>query len=367
MLRLHDIAILGGTPAGYAAAYYLAKKKCDVVVLDVPQQGAQCPLADWVSADFFHLPHLPRDLAKACKAQAFKTVVYHSNDLSRTAEQRSASNVGHFLQTSELTRVLAAAAKKAGAKIRTSTTPPAIRLDEDHVELVGSAQVAARLLIFVQGRPNDALGDLALPARTIGPSPLVVAGLDCHIDEPLDGALHVLELPERTELGVFFCVGNLLHLRVISSSAASLTRAAELSAMVSVLQRGKLLPTNLPLGRARGAVWRPPAGMALELETHLAKRSVLAGTAGGFAEAITGQALVPTVASAILAAEAGLAALGTQDVQDALTGYEKAWRKQLEGRLRPPTTPFQMLLPLMFANKKVAQKLTQALLTGEGI
>ena len=149
-----------------------------------------------------------------------------------------------------------------------------------------------------------------------------------------------MEEPERSEIGLFFITDDRLHLRIISSSPAAGTRAAELSALVARLQQAGSVPANLPLHRAKGAVWRPPAGAALEMETHVAKRCLLAGTAGGFCEPVTGQTLYPSVASALLAAQAAAKALDTRDVHAALETYrtylaEAPWRAVSFGQPRP--------------------------------
>lgn len=199
-----------------------------------------------------------------------------------------------------------------------------------------------------------------------------MAALDVPLSSPADAkqvgkALNVVELPERTELGMYFAVGPTLHLRVVSSSPAAGTRAAELSAMLATLQAAELLPARLSLGRARGAVWLPPAGVALELETHVAKRCLLVGTAGGFAEAVTGQTLAASVRSALLAADVARKALDSDDCQEALMHFKTVWRRSLADFIRPPNTSLQMLLPLLFANKRIIGRFTAALLEGKNI
>jgi flavin-dependent dehydrogenase len=367
MTTRHDVAILGATPCGFAAAYMLAKAKKDVVVVAAPLSSAHCPLSDWVSADFFHLARLPAGLAKAAKAKPFKTIHYHNVALDNCVKHPKRSVLGYFLPPSALTAALAAAAKKAGVRVRPSTTTPVIELEEDRIVLAGSSEVAAKLLIVVDGQPYDVLSDLGLATRTPRAAPLMVAGLDIPCDRADDGALHVVEEPERSEMGIFFAVGGHLHLRLISTSPAAGTRAAELSALLGRLQQTGVLPANLPLHRARGAVWRPPAGMAMELETHVAKRCLLAGTAGGFAEAVTGQAAYTAVTSALVAAEVAAKALAEPDVHATLLDFRTSWRRQLEQRLLRPGTSLQVLLPLVFANPKVAQRLTAILLRGQDI
>ncbi len=137
--------------------------------------------------------------------------------------------------------------------------------------------------------------------------------------------------------------------------------------MLSSLQRAGMLPADLPLGRARGAVWHPPAGAALEMESHVAKRCILAGTAGGFCEPVTGQTLRPSVESALLAAQAALAALQSANTQETLMEFKTAWREHLARYLRPPSIPLHLLLPLLFVNRSMVDKFTRALLYGESI
>jgi flavin-dependent dehydrogenase len=365
MTVLYDVAILGATPAGFAAAYVLAKAGKKVIVVAAPPSAAPCPLADWVSADLFRLTRLPAGLAKAAKTRPFQAIHYHSVALDRRVEYRRRSAMGYFLQPSDLTAALASAARKAGAKVSSSSTLPVIKLEEDGILLSGSCEVAAQVLIIAEGQPHDVLDDLGLAVRTPRSAPLIVAGLDVPFGGKNDGALHVVEEPERSEIGMFFVVGGHLHLRVISSSPAIGTRAAELSALVARLQQAGLIPAKLSLHCARGAVWRPPAGAALELETHAAKRCLLAGTAGGFAEVVTGQTLYTSVASALLAAEVAGKALARKDPQTTLAEYGTSWRRQLEKRLLRPSTPFQVILPLVFANPKVAKRLTSILLCGQ--
>jgi hypothetical protein len=373
MKHMYDVAVLGTTPAGLAAACYMAKKKRDVVVVDGPRHGTECPLADWLPKGFFRQSKLPTGLAAKSRAVDFARVYYHNADLSKQVEYRSRTTAGHFVQTASLAKALRSAATKLGVRVRTTATNPAIQLEEDHVGLLGTSQVHAKLLIIAQSRPNDVLGELAMPLRAVPGSSLVIAGLDIPLKSrraavrKLAGALHVVELRERTELGIFFVVGSVLHIRVISNSVASGTRAAELSGMVSALQQGGVLPSDLSLGQAKGAVWRPPAGVALELETHVAKRCLLAGTAGGFVESITGQSMPASVQSALLAADVALEALTSPEPQGTLMKFKTSWRRSLADYLRPPNTSLHMLLPLLFVNQRIVSKFTRALLYGENI
>ena len=372
MAKQYDVAVLGATPAGLAAGCKLAEKGLATVVVSSPETPAECPLSDWASRDLLRMTALPKTAIKLCKANTFSSVKYYNSSLDTQIVHPSRSELGCMVQPSELSQALTVAARKAGAKVVSTTNPPTIELKEDCIRLLGSRQVQAKILIIAQGQPAAVLSDLAMPRRSVPRSPLVLAGLEIPIKSPklereLAGSLHVLERKERTELGIFFCVGQWLHVRIISSSPAAGTRAAELSEMLADLQRAKVLPHDLPLGRAKGAVWHPPAGIALDFETHVTKRCLLAGTAGGFADIITGQTLAPTIRSALIAADVAAFALAGKNHQDTLMQFKTAWRKPLAERLRPPGTSLHMLLPLLFVNKRLAAQFTRTLLFGESI
>jgi flavin-dependent dehydrogenase len=369
---MYDVAVLGGTPAGFAAACHLAGKGVDVAVVGPPPHAIECPLWDWVPRGFFRLSFLPKTFPRRCGAVSFRRICYHNVSMTDVVRYTARASAGHFVHADKLTKALKSAASKAGASVRSTQTEPAIRLEEDAIALVGTTQTWAKLLIIASDRPSEVISELALPARTVPRSSLSAAGLDVPVGNDaelraLRGALHIVEMPERSELGMFFVSPDSLHLRMISSTTAAGVRAAELSAMLNGLQQAGLLPASLALARARGAVWRPPAGVALELETHVAKRCLLAGTAGGFVDSITGHTLWPTVKSALLAAEVVSSALKSRDPQEALMSFKDIWRSSLADYLRPPNTSLHMLLPLLFANRRVASKFTRALLYGANI
>jgi len=384
MTTMYDMMILGATPAGCAAAYVLAKRKHRVALVDAPAATAESPLADWVPKGFFDVANLPRGLEAACGAVAFSRVVYHNAELSKSVEHAGRGAVGFFVPAGQLAAALKKAAVKAGAKVLPVDRLPRITLREDHAELAGdtaAGDIHGKLLMIAMNRPRDVIGELALPVQSVPQPPMVVAALDVPLPtkagkgksassasslKTLAGAMHVVENHERSDMGLFFRSDHSVHIRLISASVASGTRAEELSVMVHRLQRAGQLP-DLPLTKARGAVWYPPAGVALELETHVAKRCLLVGTAGGFAESITGQTLYPGVRSAMMAADIAASALAKPRVQEELMRFKTAWRKTLADYLRPPNTSLQMLLPLLFVNRQIVPKFTKALLLGENI
>jgi flavin-dependent dehydrogenase len=388
MARLHDVLILGATPAGYAAATYLAEHKYDVLVIDAPPIDpagvpVECPLADWVPATLFtpgkgKVPAgISKNLVKDAGAETFHAVHYHDVNLQRSARYALKEPAGYFVSPDALGKAMRNEAVVAGATVRSTRNPVKIRPQEDHVDVVTSRPIHGRLLIVAHDTPEAILAQLGRPMREAS-RPMTAVGLDVPIapndrkradawHRPLRDALHVVELPERSELGLFFVAGDVLHLRVLSTSAAAGNRSAELTGMIQALQKAKALPPDLDLAHARGAVWRPSSAAALEQETHEAKRCLLAGSAGGFSESVTGQAIYPAIRSGLLAAATIQKALSSKNPQETLMTFKDTWRKALADYLRPPNTSLAMLLPLLFVNEGVVEKFSRALLYGEDI
>jgi flavin-dependent dehydrogenase len=374
MAKIFDIAILGGTPAALAAGYALAKDGLSVVLVDSPTEGDESPLTDWTPASLFTLDQMPKSLPKKCGATPFRSVRYHSVDFTKHAEHRGRTVLGYFLDPGKLCKALSADARKAGVSIRKTNALPDVELQESGVVLSGTCKSRARLLLFACGSASAAIGHLSLPNSGSFPSQLSVAGLDIPLSAAMakdmtDKSLNVAETPKRTNLGMYYVAGNTLHARVMSESVGEGPGAGELSNLVVALRNAGLVPERLSLGKASGAIWRPQAGVAMEMNSHAAKRCLLAGSAGGFAAAVTGQTLYPSVHSALLAARCASAVLdqGDENLQEHLGEFKTLWRDALGQYLCPPDASLQMLVPLLFANKRVVPRFTRSLLNGDKI
>ena len=70
---------------------------------------------------------------------------------------------------------------------------------------------------------------------------------------------------------------------------------------------------------------------------------------------------------ALLAAEVAATALNARNTQDSLMRFKTSWRNRLADSLRPPNTAPQMLLPLLFVNRRIIGKFARALLHGKSM
>jgi hypothetical protein len=370
MAKVHDIAVLGATAAGYVAAAALARHKHTVVVVDAPAGRTESPLADWIPSD------LPADCellrkAKPALGVPFKSMVFHSADLTRLAEYTSRGTLGYLLRSELLLEKLDALARKGGVEKVKLEQPPRLEMRETAVRLHGPRELFSQLLLIAQDNPAEVLANLALPVRMIPPERMTVCGLDVPLSRGRGAkaapALHVVAFGGTDMMGVFFAVDGLMHVRIVSAVFAPPATIDSLVKLISGLQSKGLIEGRLELNKAKAAIWHPPGGMALELETHLAKRTLLLGTAGGFASATTGQTLDPSVRSALVAADVAGKALHSRKVQETLWEYKNQWRATLAERIRPPGTSLQMLLPMVLSNKVIMGKFVRAFLYGQSL
>ena len=138
--------------------------------------------------------------------------------------------------------------------------------------------------------------------------------------------------------------------------AQQLIEAGELSGCVA----GMLNPAAVRL--------RPgPSRLALEIESHVDKRLLLIGDAGGFISEISGEGIFPAMWSACLAVESIAAAVGSRHPQDELRQFNIAWRSTMADYLRPPNTDMHFLLPLIFSNQAMADRMAAAFWEGQNI
>lgn len=102
------------------------------------------------------------------------------------------------------------------------------------------------------------------------------------------------------------------------------------------------------------------------METHVGKRCVLIGEAGGFVSAFSNEAIYPCMSSGWTAADAAVRALQAPVLQDELLSFSSAWRAELADYLRLPNTDLALLMPLVFNNPQMSARVARAFLLGQG-
>jgi flavin-dependent dehydrogenase len=134
---------------------------------------------------------------------------------------------------------------------------------------------------------------------------------------------------------------------------------------VTVLRRHEVLKPGgeVPIGDAQ-TMDLPLAG-ALAHE-GVANRTLLVGPAGGFYSA-TGEDVYPNCWSALFAADTIKKALKEPHLQDALQPYRQKWRTTLGDYLRGPQQNLRFLLPLVYRNQVMTDRLAESILVGKSL
>jgi hypothetical protein len=98
----------------------------------------------------------------------------------------------------------------------------------------------------------------------------------------------------------------------------------------------------------------------------VANRTLLIGPAGGFYSA-TGEDVYPNCWSALYAAEVMKKSLKEPHLQDALQAFRQRWRTTLGDYLRGPQMDLRFLLPLVYRNQEMTNRLAESILSGRSI
>lgn len=377
MPKIYDIAVLGGTAAGYVAAEALAKKGHSVIVLSSSATAGdtEAPLGDWIPADIFTAWLPLRKVRTAATDWPFRAVHFHSADLKGHAVYRSRSVAGFVLRPVKFIKTLAESARQSGARILRLKHRVEISLRETFVILNEKAssqrEFRAAVLLVAAGRPSEIMNSLAIPGQNAPEGRVTIGELAVRLRpadrKSMDKDVHIVAFAEGERFGMFFQGACDLHVRIIHLVGGDSHSAAAVVRFIRGLQQADLLPKTLDLSKATAGLWHPPGGAALEMDTHTAKRTLLLGTAGGFASAMTGATLGPAIISALVAADVADRALRSNRLQETLADFKDQWRETLAGCIRPPGMPLQMMLPMAMTNKTMTARFAKAFLYGQSI
>ncbi|MDD4891036.1 MAG: hypothetical protein PHU85_14030 [Phycisphaerae bacterium] len=150
-----------------------------------------------------------------------------------------------------------------------------------------------------------------------------------------------------------------------TNGRSSLDPADVMAAALTELRAINALPREVNQPVSPVQTWQMPVATALELESHVGKRSLATGLAGGFVSALSGQWLYPVFHAGLVAAAVAEKALADARPQDVISQFGARWRSKLSDCLRSPNTRLAFLLPLVFGNRQIADRFSRAYLFGE--
>jgi len=367
----YDVAIVGAGPAGATAAILLAKKGRSVVLVDRAKFPREATCAGWLSARSASLLEALPIKPTAIGQSAFRDVTFYRPDFSESAKPRFEDIPGYLIDRTRFDNELVATAGSNDVSVRTCCTAVDIRLDESSVtiDLGDDGTLRSRLLILAAGR-NTKLLDRVGVATGSNESLFWTA----QVDQPLTQKV----APKKSSVDVVLGLDNGGSFGLICTTKQRISigvhwmgeRLQAVPTLVLLCRRAaehQAVPVDLSEQARAALLISSPASAALDRDTHVGKHTLVIGDAGGFISAASNEGIYPAMWSAQIAAEVIDKALYSVHSQDELMTFDSLWRIQMADYLRSPHTDIQFLLPLIFNNQPMADRMGAAFFLGENI
>jgi hypothetical protein len=368
-----DVLVLGGHPSAYLAAALLKNKtKFEVMHSCIPgEQGGDRMVL--MNPALFELHPMLASLKRKIDSAGIYGIRFLADEPPTASEYRSKSSVTCVAQLKDVRAAMLDVAKGEGVQLCNPKLLQIHRLDESGLDAtVGKETVRAKALILAGDLGEQQHKMLGMPeewehgvvhrytfvklkgARTadLGTRPLMPMSLDLkgHLTWacPTAGPRHMqmaVEQPGDT-------VATQPPIDLLRHWAKVLLAHGVFKAPLEI-DDGEVEWMDLPFGGA----------LAHE---GVANRTLLIGPIGGFYSA-TGEDVYPCCWSAIHAAEVLKKALKEQFLQDSIQAYRQKWRTTLGDYLRGPQQNLRYLLPLVYRNQVMTNRLAEAILIGKSV
>lgn len=369
-----DVLVVGAGVSGAAAASACAKKGLSVELIDyrqIPRQGDQVM---WVNAEIRTLLKRCGVDADAVIGQPVEALTFWSADFRKTIRSEFDAPPAYVTNRRDLENALIDAATSADVSVRTGRRVDGLEVLEESVRLTldDASEVAGRFLIAADGARSGMARQLGLttssdPTHWCAQCDLSTSARKTKRSRKAAGKPDmtlVLGMMESRGLGTIIRQDDHLVIRVAGPGTAG-EMGEHFGVFVDEAGDAGLLPEDVKVGQP--VILPNPAGVAIELESHVGKRSLLVGDAGGFVASISYEGVYPGMWSAMIAADVMADAAVGKTGQDILGQYNGRWRVAMADYLRMPNTDLHFLLPLIFSNQQMADRMAAAILSGQNI
>lgn len=368
-----DVLVLGGHPSAFLAAALLKNKtKFEVMHSCIPGEPSGDRLV-LMNPALFELHPLLSSLKRKIEAAGLYGVRFLADEPPTASEFRSKSAVTCVTQLKDVRSAMIDVAKSEGVQLCNPRIVQIHRLDESGLDAtIGKETVRAKALILAGDLGEQQHKMLGLPEEwehgvihrytflklkgnrmpDLGTRPLMPMSLD------LKGHLTwawLMPGPRMMQLAV----------EQPGDTVANQPPIELLRQWAKVLQAHGIFKNPLEINDDEVESMDLPFGGALAHE-GVANRTLLIGPIGGFYTA-TGEDVYPCCWSAIHAADVLKKALKEQFLQDAIQNYRQKWRTTLGDYLRGPQQNLRFLLPLVYRNQVMTNRLAEAILVGKSV
>lgn len=357
-----DVAIVGAGVAGLAGAMKLRQTGRAVVAIDrraISKPDARAP--EWMSQlAVDRLNGLGFDCGRITGGE-IDSAIFHTADFKKTASSKSKKPAAFEIDYNAAVAELAKQASQAGVTLIESTTVLQRRSGEKEVSLTLDQRepINTQFVLLADGAKADRV--LAKRHR--------VASLTCPSSKPpSESAVHwVLGMDQHASLGCWWFAGK-EAIVMLYQTASDKAISDSLHTFARTAIDSDLLPISDKEWKNATLHTRPmPAQWALEIDSLVEKRTLTIGDAGGFYTVASREGISPAIWSAELAAEVIEKAFDSPHPQDTLREYSSLWRTEMADYLRPPNADLHFLLPLIFSNQQMADRMAGAMWRGENI
>ncbi len=376
-----DVIVVGGGPAGSTCTRLLARRGYRVILLDRSRFPRGKPCGGWVNVKAFEdFPELDRVRRKASVRNrlvetGFRGLVFHSPDFRREAVYRSRSVSGYTVLRDRFDQALVKMAAEAGSQVRVlqRKTVEKVEVREDSVAVAcrGGPRYEARVIVGADGADSTVARQTGL--REAWPTERLITcrereiAVDGRTIDRLYGKqrrIHVA-IAYRGIVGYAwaFPKRNTVNVGVGRRGEAGEELDEVFAHWVADLRDAELLPKKATSGKPRRGIL--PAAGAIEYEGHVGKGVLLIGDAGGFVSSASGEGIYPAMLSARTAAGCIDDALAGGRGQDALLEFKIVWRRDFAEYIQMPNANLALLLPLIYDNPELCNRLARCFLFGE--
>ena len=368
-----DVLVLGDHPSAYLAAALLRQKSASIRVVHAPLPDPLPPdRLVLVNPAFFDLHPLVHPLRRKLDLTAVYGLRFLGEKPALASEYRGKSALALVTAFQPLRREIIRLAERAGVLLLRAPDLHIHRLDEQGVDLtLGCRSMRPKAIIVGGVLPQDqarALG-LAEPWDAQVIHRYTLTGLPSRTQvEPAGRPLLPMSLDLNDSLcwGGMLAHGSSLQLCLSQPLHDQHDPLETIEAWIALLhQHGILKPPSIRLTQRQLVSAKLPLAGALTGE-GVANRTLVIGPAGGFYSACA-EDVYPNCWSALFAVEVMRKALHAPHLQDALHPYRHTWRTTLGDYLRGPQQNLRFLLPLVFRNPMMTQRLTEAILLGKSL